>query len=315
MATSQVNILTLVSRETLKDFPANLPHELREPLQQAMLELSTALKEAAIAVKEGKSFKREVRRPTDDTTAELFISVINLYASQVSTNDSEGLNERFERGFERLLSSQGIIMTFAYLEAFMSDTIRSICTVRPDVLKSEKKIEWSTALTFDKKDDLIRYLIERYVFEFGWLTLSKRIEHLRKEVGIQLVIQEDEINLLQMAENIRHVAIHNGGKVSPEFIERTARNDLIVGDLVPITLEDVAEISQAAILLASDLFRAVAKKFYDIQESDLTGVLRRGKPSPKVTRKGKSKESLLVKPTKAKSSRAKGHRKPLSKKS
>jgi hypothetical protein len=239
MATSQIDILTLVSAETLKDFPTNLPDELKEPLLKGMLEVGTALKEVAKAAKEGKPIRKNLSRPTDPTKGKLLDSVISLFISQVSMDESQVISERFQIGFERLLSLQTVIMTFAFLDAFMADTVRTICIARPEVLKSEKKIEWSTALTFDKKEDLIKYLIERYVFEFGWLNLLKRIEHLEKQVGIELETPASQIQLLDMAENIRHVAVHNGGKVSQEFIERTGRNDLAIGEFVPVTFESL----------------------------------------------------------------------------
>lgn len=288
MSTSQVAILTLVSGEAVKDFPKNLPEELREPLLSGMREVANALREVAEAAEKGKRVSVSLGRPNDPTKGKLLTSVIYLFMSQVKVDGPQDINETFKEGFERLLSSQAVIMAFAHLDAFMSDTMRAICVARPEVLKSEKKIEWSTALTFDKKEDLIKYLIERYVFEFGWLNLSKRVEHLKKQIGLNLVVPESELELLDMAENIRHVAVHNGGRASQEFIERTGRNDLAIGDFVPITFEDIEKISSVARLLASDLFEAVSKKFFGIEDDQLTGVLRR---NPKASKRKKSAPS------------------------
>jgi hypothetical protein len=291
-STSQVEILTLVSGEAVKDFPKHLPEELRGPLLLGMRETANALIEVAKAAEMGKRISRSVRRPNDPTKGKLLDSVLSLFISEVTADNSRGIDERFQEGFERLLSSQAIIMAFAHLDAFISDTMRAICVARPEVLKSEKKIEWSMALTFDKKEDLIKYLIERYVFEFGWLNLSNRVEHLKKQIGLELIQPESERELLDMAENIRHLAVHNGGRASQEFIERTGRNDLGIGDLVPITLDEIGKISSAARLLASDLFASVSKKFFSIEDDQLTGVLRR---SLKDNKRKKSLPSNKVK--------------------
>ena len=295
MVTTQVEILTLVSAETLKDFPVNLPDELKTPILNAMLEMATALKDVVTAAKEGRSIKRKVGGTGDAKKGKLVDSALSLFMSQIPIDGSkqmgQELDEKLKLGFERLLSSQGIIMTFAYLDAFMADSLRAVCMARPEVLKSEKKIEWSTALTFDNKEDLIRYLVERYVFEFGWLTLSKRIDYLKKEVGIALRIPESEMKLLNMAENIRHVAVHNGAKVSQEFIERTGRKDLVVGDFIPISFEEIGDISQAARLLSSDLFHAISTKYFGIAEDKLTGVWRRNKSLARSTKATTSKKS------------------------
>lgn len=295
IVTSQVDILTLVSAETLKDFPANLPDELRTPVLNGMREMAAALKEVAKAAEEGRSLKRNVGKETDAMKAKLVNSALSLFVSQAladSSNKNAAIGEKLEIRFERLLSSQGIIMIFAYLDAFMADSMRAVCMARPEVLKREKKIEWSTALTFDKRDDLIRYLVERYVFEFGWLTLSKRIEHLKKDVGIELKIPRSEMDLLTLAENIRHVAVHNGGKVSQEFVERTGRSDLVVGDFVPITFEEIDQISQAARFLSSDLFQVISKKLFGITDEKMTGTWRRNKHTGKARRASASKKPL-----------------------
>jgi hypothetical protein len=91
-----------------------------------------------------------------------------------------------------------------------------------------------------------------------------------------------------------------------EFVARTGRNHLIVGNLVPITFEDIAEISQAARLLGSDLFEAVSKKYFDVPSNALTGILRRGKQASKTKRKDLSKKTVVVKTSK-KSSHVKRH--------
>ena len=80
--------------------------------------------------------------------------------------------------------------------------------------------------------------------------------------------------MLEGAENIRHIIVHNGGRASQEFINRTGRNDLAVGEIVPVTAEYVGDVSSSSRLLASELFTKVSKKFFQVGESDLDGVWR-----------------------------------------
>lgn len=279
MAISQIEVLILVSREATKDFPKNLPQELRSPLAEALREMGSALMEVATAAREGKKVAKSIKLPKDPIKSKLVESAFSLFFAQTKPTTLHETSKTFEVGFEKVLSSQALIMVFAHIEGFMADTLRVVCTVRPDVLKSEKKVDWATALAFDKKEDLISYLTERYVFEFGWQNLPKRLELLKKDTGLEIEYPQSELELIAMAENIRHVIVHNAGRVNQAYIEKTGRTDLAVGDLVPVTLEYIYQLSNAARMLASDLFFAVSKKFFDIEDKKLVGTLRRKKSS------------------------------------
>src|SRR5205807_7395206 len=128
---------------------------------------------------------------------------LQLFLGLVPLGASAKLDKSSQPNFERLLSSQALIMVFAFVEAFLADTLRLICSVRPEILKTEKKIEWSTALEFDKKEDLIAHLRERYVYDFGWLSLDERVKHLRGKLGLEINTPTSDLKLLLWWENVR----------------------------------------------------------------------------------------------------------------
>lgn len=278
-AASQIEILTIVSNESLKDFPANLPEHLRETLAAGLIEVAGALREVAKSALDGHVAKRTVDPREDHANNSLFNSVLKAYLSGASRSDG-GFDSSFELNFERLLSSQALIMVFAYLDAFLGDTLRVICSIRPEVLKTDKKMNWSKALEFERRDDLIRHLTERYVYDFGWLTLLDRIDYLKAKLGLAINPPSPDVALLQMGENVRHVAVHNGGRASQEYLAKTGRTDLSVGELVPLTFNEVDRISNAASLLAADIFEAVSEKFFDRTGDELGAVMLRAKEIP-----------------------------------
>ena len=56
-------------------------------------------------------------------------------------------------------------MSYACLNAFIADSVRAICLRRPAVLKSDKKVEWSTLIELGNWNDIFTYLVETYVFK------------------------------------------------------------------------------------------------------------------------------------------------------
>jgi len=60
-------------------------------------------------------------------------------------------------------------------------------------------------------DALITLMTEEYVFEFGWKSVSDRLDHLRRELGISLETPADNLAALEDAYQVRHILVHNGG--------------------------------------------------------------------------------------------------------
>lgn len=276
-ATNQIQIVTIVASESLKEFPQNLPDALRKPLLGSMLEFATLLTQVVDSAKDGRKGRRSLKPLSGDPTkATLLYSVLQLYVGQISVGASEESNSS-QPDFERLLSSQALIMVFAFVEAFIGDTLRLICSLRPEILKTEKKIEWATALEFDNKEDLITHLRERYVYDFGWFSLDERVKHLRAKLGLEVGTPASDLELLSLWENVRHVVIHNGGRVSQEFRTRTHQVDLPIGEPIPITFKDIERISTAASLLAADVFESVSSKFFGKTRAEITGLILRSR--------------------------------------
>ena len=186
----------------------------------------------------------------------LFRTVIRMY---LFSPDSAAK----EMDFSRILNSQALVMLFAHLDAFMADRMRSICRVRPEVLKCDKKMEWSDIVSSGSWDKLMDQMIEEYVYTFGWRSVKKRIDFLNKQIGLAIDFSDSDSTLIEDFENIRNVIIHNGGKVSQEYIDRSGRADLSIGSPIPVALEDVRKVFKATGGLGQAIFKAIAKKFYN----------------------------------------------------
>jgi len=260
---AQVKLLTIVAEKVLKTFPEGLPPHLRDPFVKDMkMAVETLGKEMEVARREGAPRSIELPHESDifGATFEMINVGYFLHGSMAHPD------------FERSLLYQWLVMVFAHLDAFIADTVRAICQVRPEVLKSDRKMSWEAILDYGEWEELLNQMVERYVLEIGWPPIRKRIEFLIKEFGLEIDFPSPYINVIEQAENDRHVVLHNGARISQEYIDRTQRRDVRVGDLIPLNREYLEKIHLHSSALASAVMRSVAKKFFEVQDSDLPKV-------------------------------------------
>lgn len=279
---NQTRVLAIVAGEVLKEFPRRIPKSLREPVATGLREFVAALEAALSGVRgaTGKAVSQSVEtKPVHSHEGEihsdLLDAVLKMYIAQVMVGASLP-----EVDFGRLVHSQELVMQFAHLDAFMADSLRSVCHVRPEVLRSDKKIEWATVLSCSGWEELLDQLAERYVFEFGWQPLPRRVEFLNHELGLGLGSWGYDLKVLEEAEKTRHIIVHNGGRASQEYVARTGRSDIPIGEFVPVTAEYTADVCETARLLASELFVEVSKKFFGVKDSEISGVWRLKEAEP-----------------------------------
>ena len=279
ISVSQAKILTMVAGESLKEFPINLPENLGKTMAEAVIGYFDTFKiminaaEEKMKGKQASSIHKIAEEYLSNVSGlneienRLSAEVINMLIAMTKIYSDENLSDDID--FERILYSQELVMLFAYLDAFMADSLRIICKKTPEILKSGKKIDMDTIISCGGWIELLDYLTERYIYEFGWPSLSERVEILKKRLGLVINFPENYLEILEQAENIRHIIVHNGGKVSQKYIAKTGQNDLVIGQFIPITNTYVNEIFYTARMFAGSLFIAVSKKFFEISDSEL----------------------------------------------
>jgi len=154
-------------------------------------------------------------------------------------------------------------MIFAHLDAFLADCMRCGLVQRPDLLARDKQVKWGQVLKCRNWDSLIEHFSEDYVFEFTWKTMTERVAHLRSALNLELTFSEERIARLQRASHVRHILIHNGGRVSKEFITRTGESHLTIGRPIPLLPIYAKELRLLSGQLADDLFVTISKQCFD----------------------------------------------------
>jgi hypothetical protein len=180
--------------------------------------------------------------------------------------------------FARLLLTHELTMTLALVEAFLGDSLRAMCRREPRILRRSKQITWEEVVDAGNWDFLLARLVEAFAYDFGWKSLRDKVVWLGKEHGLKLVLAEPELAAMDGAEQTRHLIVHNGGRASAEYLERTGRTDVAVGTLVPIDSGFVEAFHDVALYLCGEVYAAIAMGFFGEPADPHTGVVRFPRP-------------------------------------
>ena len=271
-------LLAHVGSAVLDDFPNNLPLGLKISISEDMMKFYSSMKKVDA---KGKT-------KTKLLTASFDIDKLEPYGSSNNYKDSElfmsslwmamgqlGIKQGFQ--WDRFLKAQHLVMVFAYFDAFFSDSVMAICELGPEVLRRDKKISWRDALEQGNWDNLIQRLTEDYIFELGMKDVVMRLRCLEEEFSLKLDIPPEDLEAVRYAELVRHLVVHTGGRITPEFLRRagSVAKGLKIGGFFTIDTEFLKRTSDSILMAGSDLFRVIATKFFKKRVKRLTRVLRR----------------------------------------
>jgi hypothetical protein len=259
---SQSVITTLIANDILKNWPNSLPSEIREPL---ILEMS---KLAAFCVDMMKNqctrdqFLAEFEKKKADLRAAGKLPDLYVAAFSLLLINPRSSADILNSDFTRVVHSQALVMLFAHLDAFLSDSMRIICQTRPAVLKCDKKMTWADIVSYGQWPTILDRLIEDYVFEFGWKSLRKRLEILNEQIGLRIGFTDEGLQRLEAAELVRHLVTHNGGNINQKYIDVTGQTNFTVGQPFPLDAEFIIETNKLIVTLGIEIFTAIMQKFY-----------------------------------------------------
>jgi hypothetical protein len=288
----QARLITFVAGTVLKDFPRNLPNELKKIIIDLLM----------LTLQRNKAFLKymkdnEGKIPVSILDEEVKPERINVLLSEIDKLAIEVSNEDINRAldspicrpwstigtihaklrkkgileidYQNFFFQQQIVMSIAYIEAFIGDTIRAICRAKPEVItSSQKQVTWEIAFDYPDRDSLLDFLTE----EFVSATLQSKdipevISALTKNHGIDLKVEQDSIKAIILAEQIRHIIVHTGGRVDRKFLKKTGNLTASLGEPFPIDEKFIEDTASACINIAQALFDAVSKKFYGLSDA------------------------------------------------
>ena len=123
IAVGQTHLVSLAAGDALKDFPKRLPPETREAILATFVDMKDKLGKA-IRIAEKRRAKPSKRSTSYriDVKSALAGSSLQLMVVQVLAGKKHN-----ELDFDRLLYAQELVMLIAHLDAFLGDSLRTIC--------------------------------------------------------------------------------------------------------------------------------------------------------------------------------------------
>jgi hypothetical protein len=272
-AVTETRIVSLAAGGVLEDFPGKLDLEAQVSVYTAFQAITADLKRAISD--DIRRIDVESEKFAGEKFGPLSFNIVSLFFAR----HLAGIAGEKTLEVGSLLYAQEIVMLLAHLDAFMIDTIKVMCVREPRILRRKKKMDWSDILDAGGWDALMDALIESYAYELGWKSIRERVGHLSTEHGLRIDFPADELDELDAVENLRHIIIHNGSRVSSEYLARTGRSDVAVGEFIRVDAAFAQDVSWMVSGLASSLFQAVAEKFFDVPPEELSGMIVRRTPA------------------------------------
>ncbi len=97
-------------------------------------------------------------------------------------------------------------------ELYVLNILREIFAVRPEILKSEKKIDVATLIELRTPEEIIFYLAENQLNELGYKPLTELRKWILDRTGLDLFLNEEAFDAGLLATEVRNLIAHNDCK-------------------------------------------------------------------------------------------------------
>ena len=126
-------------------------------------------------------------------------------------------------------------------ELYLTTVMRDIFLARPEILKSEGKIEISTVIEAGNFNDIIWEIVNKRLHELSYKSLSDLRSFIKSRTGIELFQSEAAYEMTVISSEIRNLIAHNDCIVNDVFKARTKgiAMSLEVSDTGRIMIDDI----------------------------------------------------------------------------
>ncbi len=172
----------------------------------------------------------------------------------------------------RILAYHELTMIMAHLEAFITDTLRTIWLLNPSILEvtpSGKKAlnEYSTSALSSLNSEYLERISDKAIWELIRKSPDAYLSYFVNTLS--LPIKTDD-RLLYRADLDRNAIVHNGGIITQDkYIDKLndkEKRGLIVGEPISITSDYITQISNLVQSLGEAIFEEVSKKYFGVSK-------------------------------------------------
>lgn len=209
------------SLKTFDSFPNNLHQSVRHSMDKSF---NHSLKEREAYLKGEYIETRDKVILEGDRLLFPFIDLLKLEGKKSKNNFTfVGDNPMLvnELKFHQQILEQNLVYFVGIIEGYIYDSVRVLYSCKPNFLGEHNlSLGFSEIIKYNNIDDIKTKMVEMAVgrkwSEGGF---SNRIEKLRKKFGILLDFKKELQNLLDEANLLRNCILHNGSKVSTDYLK------------------------------------------------------------------------------------------------
>jgi hypothetical protein len=145
---------------------------------------------------------------------------------------------------------------------FLSDFLVHLFKLRPEMLKSNEKVDVAFILEHNSLDTLLSSIIERKVISLSFEGMRAIARYFDDRLKFPLFSDEAHLQTAVLAIEIRNLYIHNRGIVNRHFKDRVPSLTCWIGERIDITQGEIySALVNALADVATSLSSAAAEKF------------------------------------------------------
>ena len=146
------------------------------------------------------------------------------------------------------------------LQTYLSSLLHEVLLGKPELLRSNEKVDVREVLEQESLDDVIRLIAERKVQSLTYESFSKVCSYFMDRTGL-ILFHEEDLPIIIEAIETRNICAHNGCVINKRYVARTQKSIELLGTRRQISM---GEVEALAILLGravSRLDKFAAEKF------------------------------------------------------
>ncbi|MGZ3622564.1 MAG: hypothetical protein ACXWPG_05655 [Ktedonobacteraceae bacterium] len=126
---------------------------------------------------------------------------------------------------------------------------------------TDSKVDVREVLEAGSIDEFIKRYADKKVHELGYLGLGKLVEYLNNKLGLKFdTTLPDFQDACELVE-VRNIIVHNAGRVSTVYLQRSRREDLQLNGVYPLSKNDVLIMTDKLNKVAGELDLRIVTKF------------------------------------------------------
>ena len=230
---TKLRITSVIACGLLKKFPKVLPETLSEAGRLTSIDRN----EETVSMKIPADY---FDKPENE---DFFHAIVTNYMMPYA------LNYFVEPDFATTILSEELVMIVTIFDAFMENTMTTVC-------KADSKVAKSVASTLR----LSKSSFESIASNFSRRSYKRQSELLEQVCNIK-IDAKGKSRIFHVAENVRHIIVHNSSRIDQRFLDSTNYHRYKKGKIFPITDAFVRRVSNATDSLAGTIHEGVRRQY------------------------------------------------------